>query len=78
VRGSPPASPPTGERSEVAPAPSRIDRALDRAGEVLAWEAAAVLLVLVAVGPLAVLGVLLWLAARIVRRRSDERLLERA
>jgi cytochrome c oxidase assembly factor CtaG len=45
---------------------------------VLAWEAAAVLLVLVAVGPLAVLGVLLWLAARIVRRRSDERLLERA
>jgi hypothetical protein len=68
----------TEERSEVAPAPSRIDRALDRAGEVLAWEAAAVLLVLVAVGPLAVLGVLLWLAARIVRRRSDERLLERA
>jgi len=68
----------TEERSEVAPTPGRIDRALDRAGEVLAWEAAAVLLVLVAVGPLVVLGVLLWLATRLVRRRSDERLLERA
>ena len=68
----------TEERSEVAPAPSRIDRALDRAGDVLAWEAAAVLLVLVAVGPLVVLGVLLWLAARLARRRADERLLERA
>jgi len=68
----------TEERSEVAPAPSRIDRALDRAGEVLAWEAAAVLLVLVAVGPLVVLGVLFWLAARLARRRADERLLERA
>jgi uncharacterized protein DUF4349 len=68
----------TQERSEVAPAPTRIDRALDRAGEVLAWEAAAVLLVLVAVGPLLVLGVLLWLAAKLVRRRADERLLERA
>ena len=68
----------TAERSEVAPAPSRIDRALDRAGEVLAWEAAAVLLVLVAVGPLVVLGVVLWLAARLARRRADERLLERA
>jgi uncharacterized protein DUF4349 len=68
----------TEERSEVAPAPSRIDRALDRAGEVLAWEAAAVLLVLVAVGPLVILGVLLWLAARLARRRADDRLLERA
>ena len=68
----------TAERSEVAPAPSRIDRALDRAGEVLAWEAAAVLLVLVAAGPLVVLGILLWLAGKLVRRRADERLLERA
>ena len=68
----------TEERSEVAPAPSRIDRVLDRAGEVLAWEAAAVLIVLVAVGPIVVLGILLWLAARLVRRRADERLLERA
>jgi hypothetical protein len=68
----------TAERSEVTPAPGRFDRGLDRAGEVLAWEAAAVLLLLVAVGPVALVALLLWLAARLVRRRADERLLERA
>jgi Domain of unknown function (DUF4349) len=68
----------TEARAEAVPAPGRIDRALDRAGEVLAWEAAAVLLVLVAVGPLLVLAILAWLGLRIARRRSDERLLERA
>ncbi len=68
----------TAERSEVTPAPGRFDRGLDRAAEVLAWEASAALLILVAVGPLALVALLLWLAARIVRRRADERLLERA
>jgi hypothetical protein len=68
----------TEARAEAVPAPGRIDRALDRAGEVLAWEAAAVLLVLVAVGPLLVLAILAWLVLRVARRRSDERLLERA
>ena len=68
----------TAERSEVTPAPGRFDRGLDRAAEVLAWEASAALLILVAVGPLALVALLLWLAARLVRRRADERLLERA
>ena len=68
----------TEERSEVAPTPNRFDRGLDRAGDVLAWEAAALLLLLVAVGPVAVLALLLWLGARVVRRRADDRLLERA
>jgi Domain of unknown function (DUF4349) len=68
----------TEETSSAAPAPGRIDRALDKAAEVLAWEAAAALLFLVAVGPLLVLGVLVWLALRVAHRRADDRLLERA
>jgi hypothetical protein len=68
----------TEETSSAAPAPGRIDRALDKAAEVLAWEAAAALLFLVAVGPLLVFGVLVWLALRVAHRRADDRLLERA
>jgi len=68
----------TEERSQAAPPPSRIDRGLDRAGDVLAWEISAALLLLVAVGPLVILAVLLWFGARLFRRRADERLLERA
>jgi hypothetical protein len=68
----------TEEASAVPAAKSRLDRALDQAAEVLAWEAAAVVLVLVAVGPVAVLAVLAWLGLRVVRRRADDRLLERA
>jgi hypothetical protein len=68
----------TEERAEIVPAPGRVDRALDKAGEVLAWEAAAVLLVLVAVGPVLLLAILAWLGFRLARRRADERLLERA
>jgi hypothetical protein len=37
-----------------------------------------VVLFLVAVGPIAVVAVLAWLALRLVRRKADERLLERA
>jgi cell division protein FtsB len=68
----------TEESSAAAPADGRFDRAVDRALEVLEWEAAAVLLALVAVGPVAVLAVLIWLGLRITRRRAEERLLERA
>jgi hypothetical protein len=68
----------TEEESAVPAGKSRLDRALDQAAEVLAWEAAAVVLVLVAVGPVALLAVLAWLGLRIARRRSDDRLLERA
>ena len=65
----------TEERSAVAPAPSRIDRALERAGEILAVEATAVLYALVILGPVALLVLLAWLARRGLRRRDDERLL---
>jgi hypothetical protein len=69
----------TTEEASAAPAgKSRFDRALDQAAEVLAWEAAAVVLFLVAVGPIAVLAVLAWLGLRVARRKADDRLLERA
>jgi Domain of unknown function (DUF4349) len=69
----------TTEEQAGAPAgKSRLDRAVEQAGEVLSWEAAAVLLALVAVGPVLVLALLVWLGLRMVRRRAEERLLERA
>ena len=66
----------TEERAEATPAPGRLDRAVDRAQEVLEWEAAAVLLILVAVGPIVLVALAVWLALRFTRRRADERLLE--
>ncbi len=60
----------------VAPVPSRIDRALDEAGQILAWEAALVLYALVLVGPLVVLAGAVWWGHRLLSRRADERLLE--
>jgi Domain of unknown function (DUF4349) len=68
----------TEKQAAAPPAPSRIDRALDKAGTVLAWEAAVVLVALVTLGPLLLLGALVWFAVRFARRRSEERLLERA
>ena len=58
----------------VAPA-SRLHRALDRALEVLAWEAVVVLAVAVAVAPLVLVGAAVWATRRTRRRREDERLL---
>lgn len=64
------------EQDSVVPAvPSRLDRALDRAGAILAWEAAGALYALVVVGPLALLGLAGWLVHRAVRRREEQRLL---
>jgi hypothetical protein len=51
---------------------SRIDDVKD----VLAWEAIAALYVLVVAGPLVLLGILVWLAIRLLRRRETARLLE--
>jgi hypothetical protein len=65
----------TEESSGVAPAPSRLDRALDEAASILAWEGIALLYALVVVGPFALLAGGPWLAHRALRRREDERLL---
>ena len=65
----------TDQSSLVPVAPSAWDRALDRAGEILALEATVVLYALVVVGPVALLALLAWLTHRGLRRRGDERLL---
>lgn len=65
----------TRQQSVVPATTTRWDRALDRAGEILAVEAAVALAVLAVAGPLALVGLAVWLARRALRRREDERLL---
>jgi vacuolar-type H+-ATPase subunit I/STV1 len=64
------------DQKAAVPAPgSRLDRALDKALAVLAWEAVVVLAILVAAAPLALLLGAVWATRRTRRRREDERLL---
>ena len=49
---------------------------LDDIKDVLAWEAIALLYVLVVAGPFVLLGILVWLALRLRRRQVETRLLE--
>ena len=58
----------------VAPR-SRLDRALDRALEILAWEAVVALAIAVAAAPLVLVGIAVWGTRKARRRREDERLL---
>jgi hypothetical protein len=62
----------------AAAAPSRFDRTLDDAGSVLLRELEILLYALVVAGPLLLLGAAGIAAAKVQRRRSDARLLERA
>ena len=64
------------EQQSSVPAPSsRLDRALDRALAVLAWEGVVVLAIGIAAAPLVLLGLGLWAARRMQRRRDEDRLL---
>jgi len=54
---------------------SRIDRTLDEALNVLAWEGIVLLGLAVVVAPLAVAGLAVWHGRRLYRRREEERLL---
>ena len=64
------------DESSVAPVGgSRLDRALDRALAVLAWEGVVALAIGVAAVPLVLVGLALWFAHRTRRRRDDDRLL---
>jgi hypothetical protein len=63
------------EESFVTPVPSRLDRALDRALDVLAWEGVVLVAAAVVLAPLLLLGGLLVGGRRLVRRRDEERLL---
>jgi hypothetical protein len=65
----------TEQQSSVPATSSRLDRALDRALAVLAWEGVVVLAIGIAAAPLVLLGVGLWAARRMQRRRDEDRLL---
>jgi hypothetical protein len=65
-------------RSRAAAAPGRFERTLDDAGSVLAREGEILLYALVVIGPLLALGGVAIAAGRAQRRRSDQRLLDRA
>lgn len=68
----------TGE-AQVTPAPpGRIERALDRAGAILVDELVVLLYVLVVGVPLALVVAAAFLAGRLLRRRSLDRLLEQS
>jgi hypothetical protein len=58
----------------VAP-PSRIDRTVDEALNVLAWEGVIALAVLIVLAPFALLAFAAWLGRRLYRRHEEERLL---
>jgi Domain of unknown function (DUF4349) len=65
----------TARGSEVAAPGSRLDRGLDKALAVLAWEAIVVLALAVAAAPLLLLGAAVWATRRARRRREEEQLL---
>ena len=54
---------------------SRIDRTIDQALNVLAWEGVAALGMLIVLAPFALVGVAVWLGRRVYRRHEEERLL---
>lgn len=56
-------------------APSRIDRTIDEALNVLAWEAVIALGIVIVLAPFALAAFAAWLGRRIYRRHEDERLL---
>jgi hypothetical protein len=58
----------------VAPS-SRIDRTIDEALNVLAWEAVVALGLLIVLAPFALVGLAAWLGHRVYRRHEEERLL---
>ncbi len=61
--------------SGVAAPGSRINRTIDEALNVLAWEGVIALGILIVVAPFALVGVAVWLARRLYRRHEEERLL---
>jgi hypothetical protein len=65
----------TGEQVAVPGVPSRLDRALDRTVDILAWEGIALLYAAVVAGPFLLLAAAVWTGTRLRRRREDERLL---
>jgi hypothetical protein len=63
-----------GALGAVAP-PSRIDRTIDEALNILAWEAVIALGILIVLAPFALVALAAWLGRRLYRRHEEERLL---
>jgi hypothetical protein len=63
-----------GQLGVVAP-PSRLDRTLDEALNVLLWEGVVALAIAIVLAPFALLALAAWLGHRLYRRREEERLL---
>jgi hypothetical protein len=65
----------TPESGGVAVPPSRLDRTLDEALNVLVWEGVVALAIAIVAAPFALVALAAWLGHRFHRRREDERLL---
>ena len=63
-----------GASGAVAP-PSRLDRTIDEALNVLAWEGVIALAMLIVLAPFALVAFAAWLGRRLYRRHEEERLL---
>jgi hypothetical protein len=59
----------------AVPVPSRLDRTLDEALNVLVWEGVIALAIAIIAAPFALLGLATWLGRRVYRRREEDRLL---
>lgn len=64
-----------GASGGVVPPPSRLDRTIDEALNVLAWEGVIALGLLIVAAPFAIVAILTWLGRRFYRRREEDRLL---
>jgi Domain of unknown function (DUF4349) len=65
----------TPESGGVAVPPSRLDRTLDEALNVLVWEGVVALALAIVAAPFVLVALAAWLGHRLYRRREDERLL---
>ena len=59
----------------AVPVPSRLDRTLDEALNVLVWEGVIALAIAIVAAPFALFIFATWLGRRLYRRREEERLL---
>jgi hypothetical protein len=59
----------------AVPVPSRLDRALDEALNILVWEGVVALAIAIVATPFALVIAATWLGRKLYRRREDERLL---
>jgi hypothetical protein len=65
----------TPESQGSAPVPSRLDRTLDEALNVLVWEGVIVLAIAIVAAPFGIVALLAWLGRKAYRRREEDRLL---